>query len=191
MTSVSTLFRKARTTKNPALAAKYRKEAAALRRKEGGRAAPKPKRKAKPKGNGSDTASIAPFSGYEHGAMQPGDVTDWQLEQILDGTSAKRRYAAGDQIRRLVSEAAQSARRELEATHVEQIQLMRELNQINVVSGFIAEMEGLCAANDGSLPAAVVLSGTTLARVVQQLRDDGFTADGRKGYDRKAIRKAT
>lgn len=66
----------------------------------------------------------------------------------------------------------------------EAAQRQMEAQRINVVCAFLAEMEGVAALNKGPLPRCVMIAGYTLARVVDALRQAGYTAEGKEGMKR-------
>ena len=61
------------------------------------------------------------------------------------------------------------------------IRQQSETHSMNVVCAFIAEMNGIAALNRGPLPRALMVSGYTLARVCDALRQAGYTEDGKGG----------
>lgn len=192
MTSVSTLFREARRAKDPKKAALLRAKAAKMR-KDATKRKRKSHRKAKGNGAGKQYDKLRfgaePVEVYTEHQIEPGELSDARLASILT-IARKNPYEAGALIRQSVATAAQDARQALQDKHGDALRTQRELNHINQICAFIAEMEGICSLNNGALPPTVMVSGMSLARIIAQLREDGFDTEGRKGVDRAALRKA-
>jgi hypothetical protein len=60
----------------------------------------------------------------------------------------------------------------------------RDAHNINVVCGFIAEMQAIENATAAGLPPSLIIAGYTVARVVDALRAAGYNADGKKMHGR-------
>lgn len=67
------------------------------------------------------------------------------------------------------------------------LKTVHEVNRINVVSAFMAEMDGVQKLNGGPLPPSMMVSGYTLARVYDALRDAGYTTEGKSGVNRGSL----
>lgn len=90
-------------------------------------------------------------------------------------------------LRASLVDAKVKGRREVEDQHVQTLKTVHEVNSINVVSAFCAEIEAIQKLNGGPLPPSLMLSGYTVARVYSALRDAGYTADGKSGVNRATI----
>jgi hypothetical protein len=84
------------------------------------------------------------------------------------------------------------ARKEAEVANMDSIKMLTKQMHINVVASFLAQVNGMAAANRGPLPRSMVVSGYTLARVVDALNqagytEDGFKSDGIRRLDREGV----
>lgn len=78
-------------------------------------------------------------------------------------------------------------KRDAEEAHVSLLRTVHEVNALNVVCAFVAEIEGIQALHRGTLPPTLMLSGYTVARVYSALRDAGYTSEGKGGVRRESI----
>jgi hypothetical protein len=158
MTSVATLFRKARQSKNPKIAAKLRKQAAEMRQS----------RRVKKRSNGQ---------GERVTRRQARAIERAQRDLVDAREREQQRLEHLDKVR------------ELEAKHRDELKIMADIAHINVICAFIADMEGNQSLYGGALPASVMVSGMTIARIVAELREHGYSTEGKRGIDRKNITK--
>jgi len=73
-----------------------------------------------------------------------------------------------------------NGRKEGEESNAAVVANLIKQQNINVVAGFLATINGAAAANRGPLPRSMVISGYVLARVVDALTQAGYTEDGFK-----------
>ena len=159
MTSVATLFRQAKQAKSPKIAAKLRKQAAEMRQS----------RRVKPR-------KVKKTNGHDDVQMVAGtEVT--RIAGEMRRERERERLEHLDEVRRLREK------------HNDELRTMSEIAHINVLCAFIADMEGNQSLYGGALPSSVMVSGMTIARIIAQLREDGFSTEGRRGVDRKNIHK--
>jgi hypothetical protein len=195
MTSPSTLIRQAKQTPNPARAKKLRAQAAKLRREI--RAAAKKKAKTKKAKVDHPVKQAGPITGagmtafYDKDAgciVLSDDVAKLQRNNRLRDMAKNTKSDMFDaEIQRLADDATYKARQEAEAAHTNALRTIYEINSINVVSAFLAEIEGVNALNKGSLPPSVMVSGFTLARIVAALRNAGYTTEGKGSVNRLSL----
>ena len=169
MTSASTLFRKARETKDPKFAAHLRRQAALLRQKQD-----KPAKKAKSNGK---------LYGKHPDQMNKKELEDYK-NAVRQKAIAHLAYVEQDK-------TLQSAIKEIENKYRQQMIDASKINHINVVCAFIADMEGTASLNGGALPPSVMVSGYTVARIIDVLRQAGYDTEGKRGDDRGSISKNT
>ena len=87
-------------------------------------------------------------------------------------------------VRMMASQNRYLGKEGAERSAADRIKVMHEAQQINVVCAFLAEMNAIATLNTGPLPRAVMIAGYTLARVVDALRQAGYTEDGKEGIKR-------
>lgn len=103
---------------------------------------------------------------------------------------ARRKDATAEQIHETLIQIGRGvqykARAEADVRHIEALKQVHEANAINVVCAFVAAAEGWARSNGGPMPATAVIAGHTLARVVDALKNAGYSADGLKSMSRFA-----
>lgn len=206
MTSASTLIRKAAKAKTKAEAKRLRAQAAKLRREARERAKgvsattaigadPNANRIGRQHAsiiggpvNVENSAQNAVFPGERAMSMAPFDPMVERAESLLK--LARHKATTADTIRhelnRIANNAAHDVRKETDQRHMDQMKRIHEQNAINVVCAFMAECEGMATENKGPLPKTIVVSGFTMARVIDALTKAGYSADGLKSMSRFA-----
>lgn len=206
MTSPSTLIRQAKRTKNKAEAKRLREQAATLRRN--GRAAkkltdtagkvnvavkntrwqPMPGFRASIKKISPDGGTITIETGPGvNQAMQVRNRLDEAVDEIFKVTRDKKLKDSAMPViavRRRLVEAKAEGREEAQKEARHRADMAREMTKIAVVSGFIATADQLAKLNGGPMPQTAVISGYTLARVIDALRDAGWSENGKTSMGR-------
>lgn len=106
---------------------------------------------------------------------------------------ARHKYKPGevDQfaigLRARLVEAKVTGGRQADEINTNLLKTVHEVNRINVVSAFMARLEGVQKLNNGPLPPTVFVDGFTLARVYDALRDAGYTTEGKGGVNRGSL----
>lgn len=85
-----------------------------------------------------------------------------------------------------------NGRKEAEESHEAIVKNLLKQQGINVVAGFVAEVNAVAKANGGPLPRSMVVSGYVLSRVIHALTEagyteDGFKSDGIRRLDRESV----
>jgi hypothetical protein len=148
-------------------------------------------------GDGRTELSRSPVSdpatdGEARWQVVPSIIQGYEVDRLR--TLARIKRKADDEttdpfeigLRAKLVDAKVAGKKEAEQANTALLKQVHEVNRINVVSAFIAELEGVAAANGGTIPKTLVVSGYTLARVLDALRDAGHTTEGKEG-----IRKRT
>ena len=214
MVSPSTLIRQARATKNPKKRLALRKEAAALRRRIRHKAKKvrKPRVEVNVKFLDNPTASqaIAEAQGPQSGQgvvfqgtlgsysneltqsapkyIEPPLVSTETVERLRH-MARNRKYPESFEIalRSLVVDGKVTGRKEAEQRHIDHVKQIAEVHAINTVCGFMAIVKDHESRNKGPLPPSVTLSGYTVAKIYDALRDAGYTENGKdSGFRRRA-----
>jgi hypothetical protein len=191
VTSPSTLIRQAAKAKSPRIAARLRAEAAKLRRE---------KRK-NPIRQADVIAEkirkiINPVTerAIETAASGGWKVMDQEPEEILGEHTIHRLRVYARQkpkpdgndhfaiaLRSNIVDARIKASKATRAAADEQLRTQREAHNICVVSAFLAEMGALSRHHNGELPAATIVPGYTIVRLIDALRRVGYTENGKEG----------
>ena len=119
-------------------------------------------------------------------------ISDEQIDRLRGAAKVKPKkmesghivdgFAIG--LRASLLEAQISGKSEAEKEALRRIKANLEAQSINVVCAFVAEMNGIAALNRGPLPPSVMVSGYTLARVLDALKQAGYTENGKEGMKR-------
>lgn len=200
--SASTLVRRAAKEKNPkkakalrAGAAKMRSDARKTKREDWidtniAKARLNPNRTIKSIAREAQLSGQVASVGVEM-AVTPPIIEPAEIERLraiakkkpIDkGTHTFDPFAIG--VRAALLEARRDGERKAETAGVERMHTQIEAQHINVVCAFLAEMSGIAALNRGPMPRAVMVSGYTVARIVDALRKAGYTEDGKEGMKR-------
>lgn len=108
-----------------------------------------------------------------------------KVNTAFDGDGDKYTFDGfGINLRLALVNARVDGERKAEAAGVERMHTQIEAQHINVVCAFLAEMSGIAALNRGPMPRAVMVSGYTVARILDALRKAGYTEDGKEGMKR-------
>lgn len=189
--SASTLARRAQAAKNPKEAKRLRAEAAKMRREE---------REAKkfqgstiaaldhPKGiNRNRAASVDSMPLTLANAEQPGhgEIVGGRLAHRADVIAKMARQKGGvDAIQQILSTIEDQARYEGGRAAEDRVQKVAQVSneqwRKNIVTGFMARMQGLEQMSRNGLPDVVIIDGVTLARVVDALAAAGYSASGKR-----------
>jgi hypothetical protein len=212
MTSASTLIRHANRTKNPALAKRLRAQAAKLRREAREAKKPGPNKGLLKDGASDPNVKMPPPNKLNHAqqsaanalgqqrfapiaeqgwAPMPPDpiVSKDAAENLMKVARHKNTSpeAFQSELLRIAANAKYEAKKEAQDEHRKAIIRNNEQHHINAVCAFIAELEGLSRENGGPMPQAVVLSGYTVARVIDALKKAGYSAEGLASMSRGAL----
>ena len=197
MTSPSTLIRKAASAKSPreakklrAQAAKLRREIRALKTSSGKPANNRPiarrPRTLRQIATSPVTERVVMGSHDNVGGWAARDVTEIieqdQIERLRKHARNRKHKDSFDiGVRSAVMTGVSRGRTEVAEQTREKLRAVYDANRIAVVSGFISEMNAVAKATGGPLPPTTIVSGYTLARVLEALREAGYTESGKEG----------
>lgn len=113
--------------------------------------------------------------------VDPVAVLAENLRKLARGKSEQQAAEFGIALRAKLVDAKVTGKKEAEEANLATLKTVYETNRINVVCAFLSEMEGLASIGNGPLPKVVMVSGFTLARVIDALRDAGYSSEGKGG----------
>jgi hypothetical protein len=190
MTSASTLSRRARAEKNPTKAKKLRAKAAALRRKARMEHAIKTGQHSgivvglnpihMERDEAANDSNAARAASVDHLPLvrKPWYETEEQIAELL-GKAKKPEEFKRELANMLASSRFDGRTKALQERDGEAAEINKTW-RINIVAAFIAKAEAMEKMHRG-LPRTIVVDGMTAARIVDALRDAGYTAEGFSG----------
>lgn len=191
MTSPSTLIRKAAKTKNKVLARKLRAEAAQLRRDI--RAAHRPawvpaRIPPRPPIQNSiertidgiaEAAQRGAIAGAGQDTAEQPLISESEIQHLHKLAHPRKNLQEFETaLRAQIIDAKTRGRRSADDETARRLQSIYEINRINVVSALLCEVAHV-ERHGKPLPKTWILSGYTLARVVEALREAGYTEEGK------------
>lgn len=197
--SSSTMFRKAQKAKTKKEANRLRRIANSLRKLERSKKLiAKSTKLARESVQGNAAGSVGAQSqtlvmhhnaagGWKEIGHDDGLISTEELERLRSKAQERTNEKVdgfGISVRAALIGARIFGRKQETVDHAKRLETLMEVQNINVVSAFIAEMNGIAAMNRGPLPPVIMVSGYTLARVLDALRRAGYTENGKEGAKR-------